>query len=133
MTTFVDTSAFFAVLSADEADTDRATRWLEQIAATEDERLLTHSYVVTESIALIHRRLGTDMVKTFLDDLLPVCEIRYVGKDLHERATVAYLSSLSRSSSFVDRTSFELMRAEGIRQAFTLDPDFASAGFETVP
>jgi predicted nucleic acid-binding protein len=133
MTTFVDTSAFFAVLSADDADNKRATRWLEQIADDEDETLLTHNYVVTESLALIHRRLGTDLVRIFIDHLLPVSEIRYVEPDLHERATVAYLSSLSRRSSFVDRTSFELMRSEGIRRAFTLDDDFADAGFETVP
>lgn len=133
MTTFVDTSAFFAVLSADEADNERATRWLERIAGTEDERFLTHNYVVIESIALIQRRLGRDLVRTFIDHLLPVCGIRYVDPDLHERATVAYLSSLSRRSSFVDRTSFELMRTEGIRRAFTFDGDFADAGFETVP
>ena len=133
MRTFVDTSAFFAVLSAEEADNGRATRWLERIANSEDEQLLTHGYVVTESIALIQRRLGTDLVRTFIDHLLPVCEIRYIERGLHERATVAYLSSLSRHSSFVDRTSFELMRTEGIRRAFTFDGDFRREGFETVP
>lgn len=133
MTTFVDTSAFFAVMSGDDAKSQHAARWLDEIAADQDEHLVTHSYVVSESIALIHRRLGTDLVRAFIDHLLPVCEIRFVDADLHERATIAYLASLRRGSSFVDRTSFELMRAEGVRRAFTFNGDFADEGFEVVP
>jgi predicted nucleic acid-binding protein len=133
MTTFVDTSAFFAYLSGEDDRSERAARWLDDVAREQDEILLTHSYVVSESIALIHRRLGTDLVRTFIDDLLPVCEIRYVDADLHAYATSAYLAGLSRNASFVDRTSFELMRREGIRRAFAFDRDFAREGFETVP
>ena len=133
MTTFVDTSAFFALLAGDDAGNDRASRWLDETSTHEDERLITHNYVVIESIALIHRRLGTDLVRSFLDHLLPVCEIRFVDEPLHERATVAYLAGLSRRSTFVDRMSFELMRAERIDRAFAFDPDFGREGFETVP
>jgi predicted nucleic acid-binding protein len=133
MTTFVDTSAFFAVLSGDDADNERATRWLDEVAASRDEDLVTHDYVVTESIALIHRRLGAGLARTFIEHVLPVCEVRFVDADLHERATVAYLASLRRRSSFVDKTSFELMRLEGIRRAFSFDVDFADEGFEVVP
>ena len=133
MTTFVDTSAFFAVLSGDDADNERATRWLNEVAASGDEDLVTHSYVVTESIALIHRRLGAELARTFIEHVLPVCRVRFVDADLHERATVAYLASLRRRSSFVDRTSFELMRLEGIRRAFSFDADFADEGFAVVP
>lgn len=133
MTTFVDTSAFFALLAGNDAANDRASRWLDETSAHEDERLITHNYVVVESIALIHRRLGTDLVRSFLDHLLPVCEIRFVDEPLHERATVAYLAGLSRRSTFVDRMSFELMRAERIDRAFAFDPDFGREGFETVP
>lgn len=133
MTTFVDTSAFFALLAGDDAESDRASRWLDEVASRDDERLITHNYVVVESIALIHRRLGTQSVRTFLDDLLPVCEVRFVDETLHERAVVAYLAGISRRSAFVDRMSFELMRAERIGRAFAFDPDFGREGFETVP
>jgi uncharacterized protein len=133
MTTFVDTSAFFALLAGDDAESDRASRWLDEIASRDDERLITHNYVVVESIALIHRRLGTDLVRTFLDNLLPVCEVRFVDEGIHARAVVAYLAGISRRSAFVDRTSFELMRAERIDRAFAFDPDFGREGFEVVP
>lgn len=133
MTTFVDTSAFFAFLDGDDPANDRASRWLDGVATRRDERLLTHSYVVTESIALIHRRLGTDLVRTFIDDVLPVCEVRFVDTDLHDKAITAFLAGLGRRVSFVDRASFELMREERIDRAFAFDPDFGREGFETVP
>jgi predicted nucleic acid-binding protein len=132
MTTFVDTSAFFAALAEDDPAHDEAVRWLETVA-TEGQHLLTHSYVAIESTALVHTRLGIATARVFLEDVLPVCEIRFVDQALHERATVAYLAGLRRRSSFVDRVSFELMRAEGIQRAFAFDADFSREGFETVP
>jgi predicted nucleic acid-binding protein len=132
VTTFVDTSAFFAALAEDDPAHDEALRWLDAVA-TADEHLLTHSYVAVESTALIHTRLGTAAVRTFLEDMLPVCEIRFVDHALHERATVGYLAALGRRASFVDRVSFELMRSERIVRAFSFDRDFAREGFDTVP
>jgi predicted nucleic acid-binding protein len=133
VTTFVDTSAFYAVLTNEDAANERAARWLDDASKRGDERLVTHSYVVVESIALIHRRLGNALVRTFIGDLLPVCEVRFVDETLHERAIVAYLAGLSRRSTFVDRVSFELMRSERIVRAFSFGGDFAREGFETVP
>lgn len=133
MTTFVDTSAFYALLSVDDADHDRAATWLDTVAADTDEQLVTHNYVVAESIALIHRRLGAAVVRTFVDHLLPVCDVRFVDLQLHERAIAAYLAGLRRGSSFVDTTSFQLMRSENIGRAFAFDRDFTAEGFGTVP
>jgi predicted nucleic acid-binding protein len=133
MTTFVDTSALFALVNDGDPTHDRALAWLEDIASEHDEPLLTHAYVVNETIALTHARLGTAAVRMLIDDVLPAFEIRFIGEDLHRDATIAYLAGLNRRVSFVDRTSFELMRSEGIRRAFTFDGDFADEGFEVVP
>ena len=133
MTTLVDTSALFALVSENDPRHDRALAWLEGVAALEDERLLTHNYVVTETIALTHARLGMPAIRLLLDEIMPVCEIRFVDEDLHERVVTAFLAGLRRGVSFVDRTSFELMREIGIRQAFAFDDDFVDEGFETVP
>lgn len=133
MTTFVDSSALYALI--DEADPahENAMVWLEEISGADLEHLRTHNYVVTETIALTHARLGSAAVRMLIDDVLPACEVTFVDGDLHHRATIAYLAGLNRRVSFVDRTSFELMRAERIDQAFAFDPDFAREGFETVP
>jgi predicted nucleic acid-binding protein len=119
----------------DDAD-DRfndAFRWLDEVVTERNESLLTHNYIVVETIAVIQRRLGADATRAYIDHLLPVCEIRFVGESLHQRATAAYLAGLDLHFSFVDRMSFELMRSEGIGRAFAFDPDFAREGFETVP
>jgi predicted nucleic acid-binding protein len=70
VTTFVDTSAFSALLSADDADHDRSATWLDTIAADTDEQLV----------------LGAAVVQTFVDQLLPVCDVGSVDPQLHERA-----------------------------------------------
>lgn len=130
MTTFVDTSALFALLAADDDQHARAADWFRH---AREERLVTHNYVVVEAVSLIHRRLGPLPARALIGDLLPVLEVRFVTEPLHERATSAFLAGLGRRPSFVDRVSFELMRAEGIPRAFAFDPDFAREGFETVP
>ncbi len=133
MTTFVDTSAFHAVLAETDAVHDAAVRWLDEIAVGEDEHLVTHNYVVVESTALIQARMGSAAVRAFLEDVLPACEVRFVAEPLHARATSAFLAGLGRRPSFVDRVSFEMMREHGVRRAFAFDRDFRNEGFETVP
>lgn len=133
MTTFVDTSALFALLAEDDVAHDASLGWLEELSTSAEEHLLTHSYVVVESTSLIHARLGNAAVRMFLEHVLPVCEIRFVDPELHTRATGAYLAGLGRRPSFVDRVSFELMRGERIERAFAFDRDFVREGFEIVP
>lgn len=131
MTTLVDTSALITLLDDADPRFDAAFRWLEDVVF--DERLVTHNYVVVEALAVTQRRLGAAAARALLEHLLPMCEVRFIDGPLHERATAAYLAGLDRGISFVDRVSFELMRAEGITRAFAFDPDFAREGFETVP
>jgi predicted nucleic acid-binding protein len=47
-----------------------------------------------------------------------------------ERESLRWLAGHDeREYSFVDATSFILMRSRGIREAFAFDGDFAAAGF----
>lgn len=133
MTTFVDTSALFALIHEGDPSHAEALAWLEDASAAAPERLRTHNYVVVETIALTHARFGPTAVRMLIDDVLPACEVRFVDDDLHQRAVIAYLAGLSRRVSFVDRMSFAMMRAERIDRAFAFDPDFAREGFEQVP
>lgn len=128
MTVLVDTSALVAVLVATDPDhevADRAWRWLLGSGIG----LRTHSYVVVETTALVQRRHGLEAARSLHLDILPVISVRYVDPDLHRRAVTALLAAGRRAVSLVDWTSFELMREEGITEAFAFDEDFMEQGF----
>ena len=53
--------------------------------------------------------------------------------DRERQAAVSSLLAGSMKVSLVDWTSFEVMRAEGMREAFAFDEDFRKQGFMRVP
>ncbi len=126
LATFVDTSALIALLDRDDAHHERAARAL---AALRDRSLVTHSYVVVESVALTQSRLGAAALRRLCHDLLGVIELAWVGQELHRAALASLLASGSRSISFVDWVSFAFMRERGIVEAFAFDQHFARQGF----
>ena len=133
MTTFVDTSALYALLDEDDDNHGSASAWLSSAGSDSSEVLLTHSYVVVETAALVHRRLGTAAVRVLFDALVPAVSVVAVSDDLHGRAVAAYLAGLGTSVSLVDRVSFQLMREAGLDRAFAFDRDFTREGFKAVP
>lgn len=94
---------------------------------------MTHSYVFVETSALVQRRLGREPLRAFHQQLAPVLEIIEVDSSTRDAAVAAILAALPTKTSIVDYVSFQVMRDRGIRRAFAFDPDFVSAGFETVP
>lgn len=95
--------------------------------------LITHSYVVVESVAIAQRRLGLEAVAALRDGLLSIVRQVWVDRALHDEALAATLAAGRRDVSLVDRVSFELMRRRGLRRAFAFDEHFAEQGFELVP
>ncbi|MGI8511361.1 MAG: type II toxin-antitoxin system VapC family toxin [Solirubrobacteraceae bacterium] len=129
--TFVDTSALLAFLDRDALRHESVVAVMAEILA--DGRAITHDYVLIETEALAHRRLGGHIARLFLEDVVPVLEIVWVGADLHGAAVAAHLQALRRRSSLVDHVSFQLMHRLGLRAALALDRDFAREGFELLP
>jgi predicted nucleic acid-binding protein len=131
VTAFIDTSAIYALLDADDADHEAAARWFD--GPGQDHELFTHNYVVVESAALVHRRLGAAASRALFDRLFPAIEVQFVDERLHEAALKGWLSFGRRRSSLVDWVSFELIRRRVIEQAFAFDEDFAAQGIAVVP
>ncbi|HEU5162576.1 MAG TPA: PIN domain-containing protein [Thermoanaerobaculia bacterium] len=132
MNVFVDTSGLLAVLDASDAAHRRAaaawTRLLEAGSA-----LVTTSYVLVELTALAQARLGVAAVRDIDRVLVPLMRVVWIDETFHTRAMAALLAAGRRKLSLVDCVSFEVMREGGIAKAFTVDPDFRTQGFETVP
>lgn len=131
MSVFVDTSALYAFLDGDEANNAGAVATLRELVRSD--RLVTHNYVVVETTALVHRRLGQAASRGLLEDLLPLVHVSWIDGDVHDAAMSAFLGNLARRVSLVDWVSFEVMRRLGIRTAFCFDGDFARQGFDSVP
>ena len=128
--TFVDTSALLAFLDRDAARHEEVVAISAEIF--QERRAVTHNYVLIETEALAHRRLGAGVARRLLEDVAPILEIVWVDAELHEAAVTAHLRTLRRRSSLVDHVSFELMRRRGIRSALALDRDFGREGFDLV-
>ncbi len=126
---FADTSALYALLDRDDDAHPRARAFLE----AGPHALVTHNYIIVETAALVHRRLGPVLARAFLEDLLPAISVRWVDAETHRAATSAFLAAVRRRTSLVDWVSFEVMRREGIDKAFAFDRDFAARGFAVVP
>jgi uncharacterized protein len=133
MTTFVDTSALFALLDENDANHNVAARWMQGPGAKPAEVLVTHSYVAVEAMALVRRRLGAEASMSLIDAWLPALTVIFVDAVLHSAALSAYRSTLRAKPSFVDHVSFHVMRDHGIVQAFAFDRDFSQQGFALVP
>ena len=74
MSVFVDTSAFYAVLDADDEEHLAATRAWERLVKSE-EALFTSNYVLVETLAILQNRLGVEAVRAFEDAVAPLLRV----------------------------------------------------------
>lgn len=132
MTVFADTSALYALFDRDDAGHPRAAAaWGQLLAAGRP--VLTSNYVLVETTALLQRRIGLAAVHDLDEHIVPLMTVRWVTEELHRRATSRLFREDQRGLSLVDCTSFVMMEAEAVRDAFALDEDFSAAGFRLLP
>jgi len=93
--------------------------------------LVTSNLVRGETWTFLRRRSGHASAVDFLDRLEGSArvEIVQISRELEEEAFGWLRRHDEREYSFVDATSFALMRSLLIREAFAFDGDFAAAGF----
>ena len=132
MNCFVDTSAFLAVLGKDDENYARArTAWSELLE--QRVTLVTSSYVLTETVAVVQHRMGLDAVRVFHHDIYPILTTEWVRGEWHEKGMGSVLAARRRNLSLVDCVSFEIMRQRGIRKVFAFDKHFEEQGFDMIP
>jgi predicted nucleic acid-binding protein len=125
---FVDSSFWIAVSFPRDARHAEAVELFERYSRD----LLTSNHVRGETWTFLRRRLGHELAKHFLERLesTRTTSVEFVSQDLEREALDWLRRHDERSYSFVDATSFALMRSLGITQALAFDGDFAAAGFE---
>lgn len=130
MTLFVDSSGILALVDRDDP-AHAGVR--EAFALGRVEPLVTHAYVIVETLAVARRRYGPAVTAEIIDRIIPALDVVPVDADLHAAAITAFRDGIESSVSVVDRTSFAYMRRASIERAIALDVDFRTAGFTTLP
>jgi uncharacterized protein len=131
---FVDTSAWLALTDAHDRFHDRALGISRQIAAGGFGKQVTTNYVLSETLTLIRRRIGLRQALALSEAIDSGHEVRVLWLEpVHHREAVALMASHSdKAWSVTDCSSFVVMRALGIENAFAFDEDFVQAGFSVV-
>ena len=128
---FGDTSAFIALLNAADENHHRAERAFATLR-TRKAPILSTSYVLVETYALVGRRLGLDATRSFRTDFVPLIDVMWVDEWLHNAGLDLLLDRRKRLLSLVDAVSFVAMRQGNVDEAFAFDPHFEQEGFSIV-
>jgi uncharacterized protein len=131
---FVDTGAWFAVQVTDDAHHKVARETFGHILAAGQPLVASH-LVIGETYTLLRVSRGYREARRFLDMLAQSRRIErlFITEQVERQAYEILERFADHPFSFVDATSFALMRQQRIRHAFAFDIHFATAGFLRVP
>ena len=125
---FVDTSFWVALRLRRDERHDEAVNLLGDHS---EAPFLTSNHVRGETWTFLCARGGHRDGVGFLNmvERTPRLQVAFVDESLEHEALAWLRRHDERAYSFVDATSFALMRSLGIREALAFDGDFAAAGF----
>jgi predicted nucleic acid-binding protein len=128
---FVDTSYWVALRNRRDSNHELAKALLIRLA---NAALVTSNQVRGETWTYLRRRAGHGSAVGFLDALDQSARIQLLQVDAAQEAeALRWLRRHDeREYSFVDATSFVLMRSLKVREALAFDGDFSAAGFVEV-
>jgi len=92
--------------------------------------ILTHNYVLVETVALLQHRLGLEAVLTFQEEVIPALEIVWLLAAEHAQTVESLFISKQRNLSLVDCASSLIMRKHGLKEVFAFDSHFVEQGFQ---
>ncbi|MFN8223580.1 MAG: PIN domain-containing protein [Gaiellales bacterium] len=125
---FVDTS-FLVAFTLVRDSAHRRARELGPTLLSEE--LCTSELVLGEVWTLLRRRAGHHAAQSWLDFArgMPGMRVQAIDDTLTEEAWTWLHTHDERAYSFVDATSFALMRKLRLTDELAFDGDFAAAGF----
>ena len=129
MNIFVDTSAFYAVISRTDSNYEKALSTWNRLLDDGSITFYTSNYVVVEACALIRNRLGDEAMRSFLETLVAVTVVLWIDQKIHSAATEAMIVYGKNGPSLVDCSSFAVMRENAINHALAFDKHFDAQGF----
>ena len=128
MKIFADTSGLYALLVNNDYMFVRARENFVYFAEN-NVQLVTSSFVLVETVALLQSRVGIEPVQDFNAKILPLLDVIWVDNTWYTKAVQRLLAQKSRRVSLVDCLSFEIMDTFQIKCAFAFDKHFEENGF----
>jgi len=126
----IDTSAIFAIISPLDRFHNRAAAVFQNLLDQGDSVWVT-SYIMVETAALAHRRLGFEALKLFVQGIQGSIEIFWIDRLIHEEAWRRMVERGGGRISLVDWST--IVVAERTRSTiFAFDQDFASQGLQVL-
>lgn len=128
---FIDTSAWVALTDANDRYHGAARTTYARIARGEFGRAVTTNYVALETLTMVRRNLGVEAAERLATAFEHSNELRafWIEPTHHHDAVRLMLHHKDKQWSIVDCSSFVVMRALAIENAFAFDSDFTQAGF----
>jgi predicted nucleic acid-binding protein len=131
---FVDTGAWFATQAMDDAHYAEACETLPTILEAA-RTLVTSNLVIGETYTLMRLTKGYKEAKRFLDTLTQSQKLEHLfcTEQVEQEAYEILHQYADHAFSYVDATSFAVMRRRRIKHAFAFDVHFRTAGFVRIP
>lgn len=129
---FADTSWWVAWSLPGDGRHSDALALLEHLGSTE--QVLTTNLIIGETWTFLRRKDGHATALAFLDRIEALGErsrltLHRVTSEQEDKAWDWLRKHDERAYSFVDASSFQVMRDRRLREALAFDQDFAAAGF----
>lgn len=131
---FVDTGAWLALALRDDTRHGEAERAFKDLLSS-GARLITTNLVTGETYTFLARAREPRIALAFVEHIRASIALDYVHADEGtEMRAYEWLKKYDdQRFSYVDAVSFAVMAEMGIREAFTFDRHFETAGFLRVP
>jgi uncharacterized protein len=130
---FIDTSALIALLNPRDQYHTEMEAYLKE--RTEPLQGILSNLILTELLTFFSRHGDLKVVLTFQERLMadPLFELVWVDQGYHHSATQLLKKYRDQNLSFVDASSFAIMKERRLETALSFDDDFKKAGFGTLP
>jgi predicted nucleic acid-binding protein len=129
---YIDTSAFYALIDRSDSCHEAAKALWPSLIKNEI-NLLTSSYVVSETMTILQKRLGQEAACLWHKAVLGVVDIQWVDRSLHTLGYELWQSLGRLGFSLIDCVGHILMNQHQVTRAFCFKTHYARQGIAMVP
>lgn len=126
----VDSSGILALLNKNDMAHERMVKAVRGLADS-NVRLFMTNFLIAETHTLIGTKLTWDAARKWLSALR--WDIEGIRLEDEQKARRIIFAHADKTYSYVDATSFAVMKRLNVKTAVTLDDHFRQFGFEALP